>query len=149
MAQAGKHQKIQRRFGIAQRADDAGQRIIEDRHRDAPEDNHNIIIGLVENIVGGIRPNQNVFAQYHGQYRQHHRKANADPEHIAHIAPKPLIVLLSELLGHGNRKAGTHADAEAQHQKVHGACGTDAGQRIHAQHLAHDHGVHHAVKLLE
>ena len=46
-------------------------------------------------------------------------------------------------------ESGADAVAQAQHQKVDGIGGANPGQGLVTQEVAHHHGVHHGVELLE
>ena len=147
--QAGENQEQQRRPGIPQGADDAGQEIVEHGGGNTQENDENIIVGVAEGLRRGVHPVEDSAAQQGRNGGDDQREAGAQPDHGAHDPPQAVIIPLAEFLGHGDGKAGADAHAEAQHQKIDGAGGTNPRQGVHSQVLAHHHGIHHAVKLLE
>ena len=147
--QTGQNQEHQRRPGVAQRADNAGQQIIQHGGGNAKENHPDIIVGIGEGLLRGVHPTQNRSAQGGGSQRDDQGNGGSQPDHVAHKPAKALKILLTELLGHRNGKAGAHAVAQAQHQKVDGAGGADACQRVHPQKFTNHDRIDHAVELLK
>ena len=102
-----------------------------------------------EGLLRGVHPAQNRCAKGGGHQGDNEGNGDAQPDHVAHEPPQALKILLAELLSHGNGEAGADAVAQAQHQKVDGAGGTHACQGVHPQKFTDDHGIYHAVELLE
>lgn len=145
----GQQQEIQRGTGIAQRADDAGQNVVQNDSGNAQENDENIGIGFLEKVFLGIHQHQNFFAGQTGGQGDDNGKTNGQIGGVCHKFAQTDIIFLPEFLGNGDGEAGTHAGAEAQHQKVNRAGGANACQGVDAQIFAHDDGIHHIVKLLE
>ena len=147
--QTGQNQEHQRRPGVAQRADNAGQQIIQHGGGNAKENHPDIIVGVGEGLLRGVHPAQNGSAQGGGRQRDNQSNDGSQPDHVAHEPAKALKILLTELLGHGDGKAGADTVAQSQHQKVDGAGRANARQRVYPQKFTNHDRIHHAVKLLK
>ena len=147
--QTGENQKIQRRPGVAQGAEDAGQKVIEHGGGNAQKDQENIIVGVSKGVLRILHPDEDPPAVDGGEQGDAQRQHGGQQNHVTHVLPHAVKVTGAELLGNGNGKSGADTVAQAQHKKADGAGGTDACQRVHAQRLAHDHRVDHIIKLLE
>ena len=124
--QAGKDQKIQRRPGIPQRADNAGEQVVQHGGRNAQKDQENVIIGVGKGIRRIAHPDQDSPAAQGGHQGDHPGEKHRQPDHIAHKFPQALKIPLAEFLSHGDGEAGADAVAQADHQKVHRAGGADS-----------------------
>ena len=147
--QRAENQVDDRRAGIAQRTDDAKEHIVEKHDGNAEKNDENIVMGILEDVLGGVHPMEEGIAQYADQRGHHSGKHHGQHDGVGHKALHALIIPLAEFLRHGNHKAVAHTHAKAQHQKVQRTGGANACQRLHAQKLTHHDGIHHVVDLLE
>ena len=145
----GEDQEVERAPAVAQRAHDGGGKIIEDRRRDARQDHDEVGIGVLEDVCRRLHPDEDVARQEHRHDRDDDRHGQRDPGTVGHVAAQVVLVLRAEALRHGDGKPRARARAEANDQELQGADGAHRRKGVHAQVLADDDGVHHAVHLLE
>ena len=145
----GQGQKIHRRFAVPQRADDGGQQVVEEGGRDAHEDDEDIGIGVVDDVRRGAHHHQNVPAEQPRGHGEHQGEQGGEIGGVGHKAAHLAIFPGPHPLGHRDGKAVAHPHAEADDEKVDGAGGAHRRQGLGPQQLAHDHGVHQIIKLLE
>lgn len=145
----GQGQEVDRRFAVPQGADHSGQQVIQEGGGDAHEDDENIGIGVVEDVRRGEHRRQDLPAQQAGGRGEHHRENHRQPGGVGHIAAHFRGLPRPHPLGHRDSEAVAHPHTEADHKEVDGAGGAHRRQGRGAQQLAHDHGVHHVVELLE
>ena len=142
-------QEPERRLAVAQRPDDAGQEVIEERTGNPDEGDEQVDIRLVEDIVRRTHQVQDVVAPDTRDYRQEqrHRRGQLQADHhaTAHrgIVPRP------ELLRHRDAEASAAAVAEAQYQEHDRRTGPHGSQRVNAQKPPHDGGIHQRIRLLQ
>ena len=147
--QGGDHQENHRRAAVPQGPQQACQHVVQHNGGDAQENHHDVAVGVVEDVRGGVHPLQNGPAQGHGENRDHQGEPAGQPQDVAHKALEVLKVLGAVALGHRDGEPGADAGAEAQNQEVDRAGGAHRRQGPCAQEAPHDDGVHHGVELLE
>ena len=147
--QGGKDKKIERRFAVAQCAQDAGEQIVENVGKRAGKDDDDVVICHVDNVIRRVHGNKQRAAHGHAQRRHHNAQHNAQQDRHGHRVAHAVIVARAEALRHQHGEAARHAHDEAENEERQRTRGADGRQRVHAEELAHDDGVHHAVKLLK
>ena len=145
----GQGQEVDRGFAVPQGADDPGQQVVEEGGGDAHEDDENVGVGVGEDIRRGEHHGENLPAQQAGGHREDHRKEHRQPGGVGHVSAHFRGLTRPHPLGHRDGEAVAHPHAEANYKKVDGAGGAHRRQGGGAQQLAHNHGVHHVVELLE
>ena len=141
----GEHEEEQRRFAVAQRAQPAGEQVIQERERNARENDDNVIVGLLEAIRRRVHHAQDIPAVNHGQHGHHQREHDGKPRSVGDKFAHAAFFPRAELLRHRNREAGTDAHAEAEHQKVDGAGRAHARERLHPEEAADNQRVNQIV----
>ena len=147
--QRGENQEIQRRAAVAQGAQDAGEQIVENVGKRAGKDDDDVVICHVDNVIRRVHGNKQRAAHGHAQRRHHNAQHNAQQDRHGHRVAHAVIVARAEALRHQHGEAARHAHDEAENEERQRTRGADGRQRVHAEELAHDDGVHHAVKLLK
>ena len=145
----GGEQKIKRCFRVTHRTDDACEHIIEHRRGDAVKNNGDIAVGFIEKFLFGVHQKEDLLAKDAREKRYDGCDDDTEPDDVRHVSAQIFKVLLTEFLCHGNGKARADAVAKAEDEKVHGACGAHACERIYAEKTSDDEGVHHIIKLLK
>ena len=145
----GQGQEIHRGPAVPQGPDDAGQQVVEEHRRNAQEDHEDIGVGVRVQVVRGAHGGEDGAAEQGGGHRQHQGDGGGEIGGVGREPPHLGEVLGPHLLGHGDGEAGAHPQAEADHEEVDGAGGAHRAQGLGAQQLAHDHGVHQVIELLE
>lgn len=125
------------------------ERIVQECRRNTRKNNHEIRIGVVDNVGRRAHQFENVAAEHDREHREHRAETGAQPDRVADEAAQLLVVAAAEALCDRNRKATAQAEAEADDQKGDGARGTDRGERTGAEHAPDDDRVDHRIKLLE
>ena len=148
--QGAENQEVERPLGVAHRPQNAGAHVVHQIEHHAGEINPDIGQGVVHNLLGGTHNSQG-----NGRKQQaHNRKQQAAGNAQRHRGvygqaclsgtPGPVI------LGDNDRRAGGKAHEKAGEQVQNGAGGAaHGGQGLFAHKLAHHHGVHRVVQLLE
>ena len=142
-------QKHHRGAAVPQRPDQGGEQVVENGSGDAQKDDENVVVGVIQNVAGGLHPDQNLPAEHTDQDGEHQRQNHRQPNPVGHVAPQAVTVLGPKPLGHRDGNAVAHPHTESDDHKVDGAGGAHPGEGIHPQVLAYNHGIHHAVDLLK
>ena len=144
-----KIQEIDRRFGVAERTDDARQRIVQVGCRNTGEYEENVAVRAVNNIVRRLHPNENLACHQADDHGHDHGKTGGDPSGISDETAHVLVILCAEPLCNRNGKPGADADDETVNHKVDGGGGTDRSQCIDTEKFSNNDRIDHVVKLLE
>ena len=147
--QAREDQKQQRCAAVAEGAENAGERVIEHRGRDAEEDQKNIVISIGKRVLGRVHRGQDPAAAERREQGHDEGDQAAQPDHVADEAAQTVLVAFAEFLRHGDGKARADARAEADDQEADRAGRADAGKRLDAERFADDNGVDHGIELLK
>ena len=145
----GQRQEVNRGPAVPQGADDGRQQVIQEYHRNAHEDDEDIGVGIPKEVGRGVHGDQDIPAEDAGAHGEHQGNDGGQVGGVGHIPAHLGVVLGAHPLGHGDGEAGAHPQAESDDEKVDGAGGAHRPQGLGAQQLAHDHGVHHVIELLE
>ena len=145
----GHGQEIDGRLAVSQGPDDGRQQVIKEGGGDAHEDDEDVPVGPLIDVRRGIHDGENGTAQQTGGHGEYRGKRDGQPGGVGHIPAHLAIISRAHTLGHRDGKAVAHAHTKADDKEVDGAGGAYRRQGGGAQQLAHDHGVHHIVQLLE
>ena len=145
----GQGQEVHRCPAVPQRADDPRQQVVEEGGGDAHKDDEDIDVCAVEDVRRRLHHRENGPAQQTRGHREHQGEQGGEIGGVGHVAAHANRVVGPHPLRHGNGKSVAHPHAEADHQKADGAGGAHRRQGARAQQLAHDHGVHQVIELLE
>ena len=142
-------QKYQRRPAVAHRPENARKQVIVHHAGNAPKDDDDIEVGVVENILRRLHNLQNGRGKYHadGGNRQGKQCGKLNT-HRHRVAQFPLLFAAVQL-GDDDGEARRQTKGRAQDKKADGA-GTAHGRHGLLPHeAAHNDGIHHAVELLK
>ena len=145
----GQGQKVYRGFAVTQGTDDARQQVIQKCGGNAHEDDKNIDIGAFKDVRWGTHHRQNLPAQKAGGHSEDSGKDNGQIGGVGRVPAHLGGLVRPHSLGHRDGKAVAHPHAKADDKKVDGAGGAHRRQGRGPQQLAHNHGIHHVVQLLE
>ena len=134
---------------VPDRAEQTRQQVIEERERDAEEDDQQVLVRVLVDVVRRLHDVHDERAQECGQCRQHHGDDGGHHEAVVHVAPESLHILCAEALGHRDAEVGAAAHAETEDEKLDARAGADRGQRIRAEETPDDHRIDDVVELLE
>ena len=146
---AGHQQEIEWPLAVAQRAHEGAGDVVQQGEGDATEDGADVDVRDVDDVVGGVGPDQHRPGQGHRHHREHDGEKEAQPDGIGGVAPHLSVVLRAEGPRDGDGEAAGDAVDEAQYQIVQAAHAAHRRQRIHAHEAAHDDGIGQIVELLE
>ena len=149
VAQRRNHQEDQRRFAVAQRAQEIGDDVVKDCRARAQQDQEKIGVGVVVDVLRGLHPIENRVRQQAACQRQHDGEKQRQQPRNPRAAPHPILVLCAEALPETNAEAAGEALDEAQHKIDDDAGGADGGQRVFAQRAADDHRIGQRIEQLE
>ena len=145
----GHQQEIERPLAVAQRAHEGAGDVVQQGEGDATEDGADVDVRDVDDVVGGVGPDQHRPGQGHRHHREHDGEKEAEPDGIGGVAPHLPVVLRAEGPRDGDGEAAGDAVDEAQHQIVQAAHAADRRQRFHTDEPAHDDGIGQIVELLK
>ena len=145
----GKQQKPEWRFAVAQRTDDAGEHIVEERARHADERNEQIQIGIVEDVFRRAHAAQNERTEQRRDHSDDHRHHCRQTQTGPHVATHRDIIVRTELLRYGDAETSATPRAETQYQKDDRAAGSHRSQSIDTQKFAHDGRIDQRISLLK
>ena len=145
----GENKKVKRRFAVAESAQNAGENVVQDIRKGAGKDYDDIVVGHADDILGGIHEFEKLPAKPHAQERHENAERDAEQGAHRHGVAHFLVVARPKALCDKDGEAACHAHNKAEDQKRKRSGGADGGKRVDAEKLPDNHGVHHAVQLLE
>ena len=145
----GDHEKDNRGPGVTERADCAGDEVVQEGGRDSEKDQENVLVGVAVDVRRCVHRVQNPRAEEADGRRHDYGEQRAEIDAVNKEAAHFCIFAGAKLLGEGNGKTIADAHAESDDHEIDGAGGTHTGERFHAEKAADDEGVHHVVELLK
>ena len=102
---AANDQEVQRRFAVAERANDRCEQVIHHLRADAHENPHQIIVRKAHQLFRNVHPDQNLLRKWHGDRGHQNREHDSDPHDIRHAPLYPRRILRAKVLCNWNGKA--------------------------------------------
>ena len=142
-------QKIERVARISQRPQHTGRVVVQDRCRDAKEDDANIQRCVGKNIHRCVDERQQRRSPQRGRHRENHAEYHAEQYAIIEVAVQVIAAFRTEGFGHRDAEADARALHKAQNQKIQRVGAAHRRQRVGAKAPPDDDGIGEVVQLLE
>ena len=147
--QRGKDQEVQGHPAVPKRPQYTCQQIIKHLRKDARADDHDIGIGVPEDILRRVHQFQPRLHKEHERRREDRAYDQGQYRCPCHGLPHCVHVPRTEFLRSEDRKSCGHPYDKTIDQKHDRTGASHGGKRSRAYELPHDHRVRHIVKLLK
>ena len=124
-------------------------RLYSEHDDDAQINDDDVAVGIFQNFGGGVQQLQQGPQAEKARRGDGQRRHQSDDQRPGHRALEQVLVLSAVGARCHDGKAVADAKAEAHQKLVDGSAGANGSKGGVAQHVAHDHGVHGVVQLLE
>ena len=142
-------QEDQRHKTVADGAEQTGAEVVGKHDEDAVVDDDDVPVGVFEDLRRSVQQHQQRAQTHRTGQRDAERGNEADDKGACHRLLEQIVILRPVGARCDDGKAVADAEAKAHQKLVDRAAGANGGQCRVAQHIAHDHGVHRVVELLE
>lgn len=122
---------------------------IQERERNARENDDDIIIRLLEAILRRIHCAEDCVAVNHRHHGHHQRKYNGEPHAVGDKLAHPALLVRTEPLSDRYGEARTDAHAEAQHKEVNRTGCAHARECFHTQKTPDNQRIYQIIELLK
>ena len=73
--QGGQHQEHHRGAAVAQGTQEAGQDVVQHNGGDPQKDDHNVVVGVIDDVSGGVHPLEDGPAEHHRSHGEQQGKS--------------------------------------------------------------------------
>ena len=145
----GDQQKDQRHETVADGPEQACTEVVRKHDQHAHVNDEDIAVGLFQDLRRGVQQHQQRVQAHKACQRDAEGGQKSDDERARHGLLEQVLVLGPVGARCNDGKAVANTNAESDQKLVDRAAGANGGQCRVAQHIAHDHGVHGIIQLLE
>ena len=142
-------QEHQRHHTVADGPQQARAQVVSEHDDDAQINDDDVAVGIFQNFGGGVQQLQQGPQAEKARRGDGQRRHQSDDQRPGHRALEQVLVLSAVGARCHDGKAVADAEAEAHQKLVDGSAGANGSKGGIAQHIAHDHGIHGVVELLE
>ena len=142
-------QEHQRHHTVADGPQQARAQVVSEHDDDAQINDDDVAVGIFQDFGGGVQQLQQGPQAEKARRGDGQRRHQSDDQRPGHRALEQVLVLSAVGARCHDGKAVADAKAEAHQKLVDGSAGANGSKGGVAQHVAHDHGVHGVVQLLE